>query len=156
MCLCISVWPPPSRPTTWLCWATSLQVSPSSASSSTSLGELTGYCVCGKYISRALQVVGLCTLLCNDGAHTPFLLSGIQMSVCLLHCNIHTPITFVPACSVHMLRISSLRSRKIRMLGNHSALKGITFLSLFIYKYVADTSFIFISCLETDRGLVRG
>ena len=39
-------------------------------------------------------------------------------------------------------------------LSNRSALKGITFLSLFVYKYAADTSFIFLSCTDTDYGLV--
>ena len=46
------------------------------------------------------------------------------------------------------------RARCIRAFGSHSALKGITFLSLFIYKYIADTAFVFVSCIETDIGLV--
>ena len=37
-------------------------------------------------------------------------------------------------------------ARRIKLLSNHSALKGITFLSIFVYKYIADTSFILISC----------
>lgn len=45
-------------------------------------------------------------------------------------------------------------ARFIRPLSNRSALKGITFLSIFVYKYLADTSFIFISCLSTSFGLV--
>lgn len=48
----------------------------------------------------------------------------------------------------------AISARYVRALSNRSALKGITFLSLFIYKYIADTSFIFISCLATNFGLV--
>ena len=46
------------------------------------------------------------------------------------------------------------RVRFIKRLSNRSALKGITFLFLFIYKYIADTSFILISCNNTRFGLV--
>ena len=48
------------------------------------------------------------------------------------------------------------RTRFIRVLGSRSGLKGITFLSLIVYKYLADTAFIFISCINTDLGLVKG
>jgi hypothetical protein len=47
-----------------------------------------------------------------------------------------------------------ISARFSKRLSNRSALKGITFLSLFVYKYVADTAFIFISCNQTDFGLV--
>lgn len=50
--------------------------------------------------------------------------------------------------------IHTHRARFIKPLGNRSALKGITFLFLFIYKYIADTSFILISCNNTSFGLV--
>ncbi len=53
-----------------------------------------------------------------------------------------------------MISCLASRTRFIRALGRHSALKGITFLSLFVYKYIADTAFIFISCVLTDAGLV--
>ncbi|CAI8015362.1 hypothetical protein GBAR_LOCUS9518, partial [Geodia barretti] len=46
-------------------------------------------------------------------------------------------------------------ARFSKHLSNRSSLKGITFLSLFIYKYIADTAFIFISCNQTEFGLVR-
>ncbi len=36
------------------------------------------------------------------------------------------------------------------VLGTHSALRGITFLSIFVYKYIADTSFTLISCSSYD------
>ncbi|CAI8015363.1 hypothetical protein GBAR_LOCUS9518 [Geodia barretti] len=45
-------------------------------------------------------------------------------------------------------------ARFSKHLSNRSSLKGITFLSLFIYKYIADTAFIFISCNQTEFGLV--
>ena len=47
-----------------------------------------------------------------------------------------------------------LRTRYLKPLGRHSALKGITFLSFFVYKYIADTAFIFVSCLDTAVGFV--
>lgn len=47
-----------------------------------------------------------------------------------------------------------LSAQWINALGKHSALKALTFISLFVYKYVADTAFIFVSCLPTDLGFV--
>ena len=54
------------------------------------------------------------------------------------------------------LSLSPDSARFSKRLSNRSSLKGITFLSLFIYKYIADTAFIFISCNQTEFGLVRG
>lgn len=46
------------------------------------------------------------------------------------------------------------RARFIRALSERSALRGITFLFLIIYKYLADASFIFVSCTYLDPRLV--
>ena len=40
------------------------------------------------------------------------------------------------------------RARRLRYLGEHGALRGIGFMGLFIYKYIADTSFVMISCVD--------
>ena len=40
------------------------------------------------------------------------------------------------------------RARRSHYLGEHSALRGIGFMGLFIYKYIADTSFVMISCVD--------
>ena len=45
-------------------------------------------------------------------------------------------------------------ARFIKKLAHHSALKGITTLSIFFYKYIADTSFVFLSCVKTHHGFV--
>jgi len=40
------------------------------------------------------------------------------------------------------------RARRLRYLAEHSALRGIGFMGLFVYKYIADTSFVMISCVD--------
>ena len=57
-------------------------------------------------------------------------------------------------CKLLITHSLSNSARFSKKLSNRSSLKGITFLSLFIYKYIADTAFIFISCNETEFGLV--
>ncbi|KAL5515915.1 hypothetical protein EMCRGX_G001160 [Ephydatia muelleri] len=47
-----------------------------------------------------------------------------------------------------------LAARCIKFFSDRSALKGITFLSLFVYKYIADASFLLISCQNTQYGFV--
>ena len=61
---------------------------------------------------------------------------------------------FLGLASSPSLPSSLTRSHYIKQFGNHSALKGITTLTLFVYKYVADTSFVFLSCVDTDFGFV--
>ena len=40
------------------------------------------------------------------------------------------------------------RARRLRHFAEHSALRGIGFMGLFVYKYIADTSFVMISCVD--------
>lgn len=54
------------------------------------------------------------------------------------------PLTSIIICS----------ARSFKMLSERSSLNGITLLSLLIYKYIADTSFILISCSSTSTGWV--
>ena len=63
------------------------------------------------------------------------------LTVCMLCAQCYLP-TLIP--HAHSAQF-------IGALGKHSALKAITFISLFVYKYVADTAFVFISCLPTDK-----
>lgn len=46
------------------------------------------------------------------------------------------------------------RARFVKTLSERSALRGITFLFLIVYKYLADASFIFVSCTYLDPRLV--
>ena len=51
-------------------------------------------------------------------------------------------------CPLHSARyISAISSR--------SALHGLSLLGLFVYTYIADTSFLIASCRVTDTGFVR-
>ena len=40
------------------------------------------------------------------------------------------------------------RARRSRHLAEHSALRGMGFMGLFVYKYIADTCFVMISCVD--------
>ena len=82
-------------------------------------------------------------------------------SLCLGKCSLppSLPPSFplLPPLSLFLYATHSppLYSAKyLKGFARHSALKGITTLSLFVYKYVADTSFIFLSCVTTDLGFV--
>jgi len=46
-------------------------------------------------------------------------------------------------------------ARCLKALSNRSALSGITLLSLFVYKYVADTSFTLLNCSRLDNDWVN-
>ena len=64
--------------------------------------------------------------------------------------------TLLSHCQVFMVKFAynnniffdTDRARWLRPLGEHSALRGIGFMGLFIYKYIADTSFVMISCVD--------
>ena len=57
---------------------------------------------------------------------------------------------------IHVPSASILFSaRRLSCLGNRTSLGGIALLLLFIYKYVADTSFVLISCVATSDGVSR-
>ena len=51
--------------------------------------------------------------------------------------------------SIYILYVP-ISARRLSCLGNRTSLGGIALLLLFIYKYVADTSFLLISCVATD------
>ena len=65
------------------------------------------------------------------------------------------PLMISSALDVHNFCCSIFCSaRFLKVLSNRSSLDGIALLTLFIYKYVADTSFTLISCTRTNNGYV--
>ena len=46
-------------------------------------------------------------------------------------------------------------ARYVSAISSHSALHGLSLLSLFIYVYTANASFPIVSCRVTDKGYVR-
>ena len=59
-----------------------------------------------------------------------------------------------PVLIIFCIAAYTAAARCVQFFSNRSALKGITFLSLFVYKYIADASFLLISCQSTDIGFV--
>ncbi|XP_019851702.1 PREDICTED: uncharacterized protein LOC109581757 [Amphimedon queenslandica] len=57
------------------------------------------------------------------------------------------PLIMIAACLGFVLG-----AHFVKRFAHHSAIKGITCLSYFIYKYLADTSFVFLSCAQTPIG----